>query len=622
MSLFDTDVAPAVAEARLLHPQDYGFFTVAAVKEDGSWKEDHFPMSRLDAVSHSLRGNADTYMSQASFATKLRRGFNTKALRCVFVDLDTYNLPGDQDPQALAGQVIERARSAGIPDPSYIASSGRGLYAKWVFDNPVNAGLLPSWKLLQKKLVSTYLPMGADPKVVDPTRVLRLQETVNRKSASQVELISQGSTHSFAELFRQTERIEILRRQKDGSIVKARETVVHKGRKISAADLVCDEALTDLDGLNLYSGVREPAMMAQRGLQSLNWSRFLDLRDLVISRGGVRRGSRDMILFWMVSFLAHAKIITPENFWTEVQALLASFPVSRDFNPMQDGSLSTLFERIKSQAQGHKVVIDGQSFAPIYTPTNDTLINMLQISPEEEGGLRTIISTGEKRDRADAKAPGRASRRTERRDMREAAVEMHAQGMTQSEIAGTMGKSRSTISRWLTQNEGVGLPYVETRGRRRPARSSYPAVAITGRGAIDSHTGLPWAPDQSPGNQLGAAHHHTAKKALSKDELRARTRIRQPKPHLCPKRTPWPAGQISLWLEQRNLVLSRRAHCVNPIFAAASEASIEAQADILVSALMANLRRPREESTRPISISSLAPLSCNPTTGPPANDTV
>lgn len=569
-------------------------------------------MSRLDAVAKSLRGNPDTYISQASFATKLRRSFNTKSLRCAFVDLDTYNLSGTESPQALAEKVIERARQVGIPGPSYIASSGRGLYAKWVFDNPVNAGLLPNWKLLQKKLVSAYLPMGADAKVIDSARVLRLQETINRKSDRPVELLSQDQTHSFADLFRHSEHLEILKREKSGKIVKARSTVVHRGEKLSTQDLIGDEALTDLDGLKLYSSLNEPVMMAVRGRQSLNWYRFLDLRDLVIQRGGIRRGSRDMILFWMVSFLAQAKIINPENFWTEVQALLTSFPVSSDFNPMRDGSLTTLFERIKSQAKGEKIIHEGQAYSPVYTPANDTLINMLQISPEEEGGLRTIISDTEKRKRSDAKVPGRAERRTDRIEVREAAVELQAQGLTCSEIARTLGKNRSTIGRWLKPDPAAGMPYVETRGRRRRSHQGRPHIRLTGRGPVQV----------TPGTTNPTTNSPASERPMSADELKARTKIRPQKHHLSASRTAWTPQQLRTWLDDRNLCIHRRSIARATCIEQASEESISAQADQMVAELMEHLRRSSRRTTEQISICGGASLSSSSTTGPPSPDAV
>lgn len=611
MSLFDTDVAPAVAEARLLHPSPNGFFTVGRKVggADGAWKEEHFALSSLDAVSASLRGRDDTYISQASFATKLRRSFNTKSIRCVFVDLDAYDESGPQEIEAQAASVIERARSLGLPKPSYIASSGRGLYAKWMFEAPVNATLLPQWKLLQKKLVSAYLDMGSDTKVVDPARVLRLQETINTKSGRAVSLVDQGQLHSFSDLFRATAELEILKRSKDGSIVRASDSVVRRGVRLRSQDLLTDEALTDLDGLRLFSEQRSPVMMQRMSQQSLAWCRFLDLRDLAIARGGIHKGSRDMMLFWMTNFLAQAGVVTPQNFWAEVKSLLMSFPTGRDFNPLADGSLATLQRRVEAFAKGEKVICDGVAYDAVYTPRNDTLLNLLQISGEEEQGMRTIISSQEKLRRADILVPGRAERRQERQDMRSAAVAMAAQGMTPAAIARELGRDRSTIGRWLTPVQNVGAPYVETRGRRRRPAHGPIRIRLTGRGPV-----VVGGPPSGVGQKPAAPGQFTPA------ELASRVKRRQQKPHLAGTSCAWDVERLSSWLQARRArqAQERELEPEDCMKAAANEQVTHAAAR-LTTQLFARLREASLHTATRISLSDPASLSSNPTTGPPSH---
>jgi len=589
MSIFDNTVSPAVAEARLLHPQESGFFTVGAKAGNGRWKEDHFDLSKLDAVSQSLRGRADTYISQATFASRLRKSYNAKSLRCVFVDLDYYNTDLAQtDVQILADRVIERARSLGVPDPSYIASSGKGLYVKWVFDTPINATLMPGWKLMQKKLVSAYLPMGADQKVVDPARVLRSQETINSKSGSVVHLLREGQTHAFADLAQKTAHLEIFRIDKTGSIVKGTPTIQHKNRRVGADELFTDEALTDQVGLDLYAASRTPIMLSRISKQSLNWCRFLDMRDLVQMRGGVRRGSRDITLFWMVNFLAQAGVIDAHNFWTEVKALLASFPVTHDFNPLHDGSLNTLLSRIQAQARGEKVIFDGSVWCSTYTPGNNALLNMLQISPDEELHLRTIISGAEKLRRADEKVPGRSERRVERCQSQEVAVTLHSEGMNFTQIARTLGRNKSTISRWLKPIDRVGLPYHETRGRKPCAGTTL--VKLTGRGPVVTSTRSP-----------------------SMHDIRRKTRVRQQKAHLRPGHTPWSHEQVRQWLAERN----RLPHPGNGVPMIASQKNLEAAAHQLVANLMQQLRRSSLAAGDSIFIPSTPSVSSSTIAAPP-----
>ncbi|MEH8669809.1 hypothetical protein RAG25_22695 [Klebsiella pneumoniae] len=56
---------------------------------------------------------------------------------------------------------------------------------------------------------------------------------------------------------------------------------------------------------------------------------------------------------------------------------------------------SALYSKAKSYEAGERVEFGGKSFAPLYTPKNDTLINLFQISQQEQEQLKTIISTDE-----------------------------------------------------------------------------------------------------------------------------------------------------------------------------------------------------------------------------------
>jgi hypothetical protein len=610
--LFDTRLTPAVAEAKLLHPGAAGYFTVCRRERDGSWREKHMAMSTLEQTAMSLRSQHDCYISQASFATKLRRSSNTRALSSSFLDLDTYNVGGMGKDEAVE-KILQRAEQSGLPAPSYIASSGRGYYAKWLYSNSITDSLLPQWKLMQKRINSAFIDMGSDAKVCDPARVLRLQETINSKSGTAVKLLQQSEHYNFQELFLQTSELPILKKRKDGTIIKLSDAVVHQGVRRTSRDLSTDAALTDLQGLGLYSESRTPVMLSRRSTQSLAWCRFLDLRDLVISRGGIHQGSRDITLFWMVNFLAQANVIEPGNFWDEVTDLVKSFPTSSDFQPLSDGSLGSVLERVQMHARGETVTLDGKAYSPIYTPRNDTLINIFGITSDEEQNLRTIISGDEKLRRADAKVPGRQERRQCRNEERAVAVSLAAQGKTTQEIAQELGKDRTTVWRWLKPDVREGRPYIENRGRSRNPHKGQ-RYRITGRGVIDqdgvihpfgkpipskrlpaqdanppaplSHPPeippidqpqqraevihVPGAADQPAKapirNTLNALESlqdlagPTAKRrALTMEELRDRMRVRRAPPHRASNFVPWTAQRVIEWLELRRARQAERA---------------------------------------------------------------
>jgi len=71
----------------------------------------------------------DYWISQADFSCKNRRAVNLAAIGVLFVDLDYYAIPSLQlmDHDRIAHLVPDRCKDLGIPLPSLIIDSGRGM---------------------------------------------------------------------------------------------------------------------------------------------------------------------------------------------------------------------------------------------------------------------------------------------------------------------------------------------------------------------------------------------------------------------------------------------------------------------------------------------------------------
>ncbi|SMR01283.1 hypothetical protein [Xanthomonas fragariae] len=78
----------------------------------------------------------------------------------------------------------------------------------------------------------------------------------------------------------------------------------------------------------------------------------------------------------------------------------------------------TLYSKAKAYEAGEKVSFGGKEFAPLYTPKNDTLLNLFQITQDEQRQLRTIIGADmalerdRKRHEARRRAAGAVDRAT------------------------------------------------------------------------------------------------------------------------------------------------------------------------------------------------------------------
>jgi len=109
-------------------------------------------------------------------------------------------------------------------------------------------------------------------------------------------------------------------------------------------------------------------------------------------RGGVHEGMRELTLFWKLNFLMASDIVKANRFWDEARAVAAG--IGEGFWKQSD--LSSLYQRCKLMLEGHRVEFQGKQLPLYYTPTNQTIIDKFEITPDEEQWLKTIISTGEK----------------------------------------------------------------------------------------------------------------------------------------------------------------------------------------------------------------------------------
>ena len=123
--------------------------------------------------------------------------------------------------------------------------------------------------------------------------------------------------------------------------------------------------------------------------RQLAWDRLEDLRRLAELRGGVREGERMQHLFWRLNFLLLSGATNSAQMYHEAAALARELDSSWNYRSME---LMTLYAKAKQYEAGEKVEFGGRQFAPLYTPRNDTLINLFQITDDEQRTLRTLIS--------------------------------------------------------------------------------------------------------------------------------------------------------------------------------------------------------------------------------------
>lgn len=431
------DLFSGLDEAQTYHnPERYGTFAI--LRDDPVKKrkvQRTYPLRELAQVIDSLDPNFDTWISQGEFKGFNRRVVNLLRTGVIFADLDYYHTPfKNYDPEAMAWAVVQRCHDEGLPIPSVVLFSGRGLQVKWLLDEPIPGQALPRWNAVQKTLGKALSDMGADPSARDASRVLRLVGTVNTKTNEFTRVVYvNGSMHSptaysfdqFADdvLPHTREEIESFRE-------KRRQFKLIHGNKA--------------DTLKSLSG------------NQLAWHRLKDLQKLSELRNGFKEGERMTALLWQMNFAFLSGQIHPSQSWYEAKTLAAGIDPTWSL-PL--GDLSTLYSKAKAHQQGKRIEYNGREYSPLYTPKNQTLIEIFKVTPDEERQLRTIVSESEslrrhrEREKARRKALGAQSRedylktaegrRTQARALRE-------QGLSIRKIAAAMETSVSQVQRLLS----------------------------------------------------------------------------------------------------------------------------------------------------------------------------
>ena len=371
-----------------LDRQGPGYFSLLS-KPGGSARQQSYELKLLPRVVECVDPEVDTWITQATFNTPNRRAVNLQSVGLLFADLDTYQNPNlvSRTPEEQAGMLVCFCAGEDIPAPSIVLFSGRGLQAKWLLTSALGPGSLFEWNGAQMALVSILEPFCADKAARDVSRVLRLDRTVNTKSGEKTRVVYiHGTENCPARYDFQELREELTARF---PTIQPERPQTQKSRGIS----------------NL------PREMS---LQRLNWFRLYDIRDLWRLRGGVPEGRRELTLFWELNFLLRAEPGRASDLWKEAESLAAQIDPEWFRKEVQRATLSTLYRKAQEARAGVTVEYAGRAYPPLYTPKNPTLIDLFNITPDEERGLRTIISRTERnRRRTEKRRAEGAKPRTE-----------------------------------------------------------------------------------------------------------------------------------------------------------------------------------------------------------------
>lgn len=452
--------------------QRAGFFSLLVQGADGKRRQKSHKLEYLPEVIKRIDPARDTWISQGEFFRPNRQVVNLWRMPLAYIDLDTYNVTelAGRSAEFQLARLLEHCNVAGLPQPSLVVFSGRGLQAKWLFEKPVPRKALPRWQALQKELCRRLSPLGADPKALDASRVLRLVETVNTKSDNLARLVYQDTTPTMGGVrmagglvgydfdvlmdtvmpLTRTALESLNEERQPQRELWAFEKAAREARK--AQLLVVAGGKTCGTKVNSNRRVLVPSELA--------WARLADIRKLAVLRGwaeGAPAKERDLPLFLSACFLAQAMVVP--HLRAEIAELATEFAPTWTAAQIESCTSSVL-ARAEAAARGEVVQFNGFPVDPRYRWRNGTLIDRLGITPGEERQMSTIIGGDEARrrdterkriTREQARANGLAISRTDWREGHEqkrASVRiLRAQGHSWQAIATQLGYASADAAR-------------------------------------------------------------------------------------------------------------------------------------------------------------------------------
>lgn len=437
-----------ITEPSAYHSTDWGFFSVVSKHPEKGTSQSSYPLSLLPDVLSVLPRDRDTYISQSEFEKANRRVINLARVGLLFVDIDpghATHLDGDQ----WAMRCLMACQDEGVPTPSLIVYSGCGVHLKWLLDRPVPRAALPRWNHAQKSLVKRLKHIGADPGARDASRVLRLTGTINTKVNRVCQIVWEDRDPKDGELIRYA--FDVL--FDEVSDMPRRDLEAQR----EARELAREDRQKRRSNLKVIKGGKYG--LRRLSDRQLAWDRLEDLRSLASMRAENIEGQRMLFLFWTMNFLGLSAPIKAGHLHYEARVLAKEIAPGWSY---KDCDLGTVFRKAVAHANGEKIEFNGREYSPLYTPRNETLIDLLSITEAEQRLLKTIISKEEaarrhaERERMRRRLAGMAERAeylaqmastTEQR--RQAVLELRSRGLSQRAIAREMGITQQRVSKLL-----------------------------------------------------------------------------------------------------------------------------------------------------------------------------
>lgn len=409
---------------------------VAVCTKSPAWSQKVYPHDDALAVAVNLADDdaLDVYQSQNGFESSRRAVDAVSSLTSCWVDLDVYNVPELRNvtEDELLDKVLEA--HPWLPMPTAVISSGRGFYFQWVFNEPITREKLPKWQQLMDVLTDVLLPFGADSHAKDAARVLRIIGSINQKNGEEVCGYQRtGERIKFNRFYR-------LMMAEGLALVVDRNTQ-HQAHQ---ADQPAPKRLNSEKLKAQYLRTYQLAL-----------DRMADCHTLAGLRGSPYLAEHR-------SRLSFVYAVSGAMYWADISQAkneIDAFADRHFLEPHKYGhKLHPTVLNYMDQAQaGIPLLWQGQKRDRRYYLKNITVVEMLEITLEEQQHLRTLISPVEKnrrkeKRRRDAGMVPREEYLQAAAEKREKVLELARTGLSMKEVAGCLSLSLSTVREALASS--------------------------------------------------------------------------------------------------------------------------------------------------------------------------
>ena len=436
---------------------NWGWWTLNRRLANGRMSQKAYRREHMEFVLRHIRRDVDTYMSQAFFDAPCRRAMHLAYATHAYVDLDIYRAETLRGlgAEQIAGLLLLHCRDEGVPLPSVIISSGRGLYMKYFWASPIGRSAAGRAVAVNRALVKLFAAFGADPAAVDMARILRVVGTVNTKSG---------------EIAR-----TVWANERDGGVVAydfdtfADEILPYSMEQILEFRAAAEARRAEVRVLSQERARRDHMRSVEERRKSggkafchedWHWGVLEDIRWLAAHRwpdGMVEPGDRDT--FGFLGACQLARVVPAASLWGEIQSW-ARILLPPDYI---DRTLSRQCSTLLRYAQ-EDAVRDPDAQARAYRYRKDRLIEMLKVEPGEMRHMTRLIDDEEKRRRARdrwrashtglSRDEWRASVGDEARARARRAGALRAGGLTWAAVAAELGLPSADAARQLASRAG------------------------------------------------------------------------------------------------------------------------------------------------------------------------